>query len=37
LEEEKFSIVAARARELMKGIKPDIEKFLLFIDGLLKI
>ncbi len=34
LEEEKFSIVASKARELRKGYKADLEKFLQFIRGL---
>ncbi len=36
LEDEKFSIVASRARELKNTFKPDIEKFISFIDELLK-
>ena len=34
LEEEKFSIVASKARELRKGYKADLEKFLQFIRDL---
>ena len=36
LEGEKFAIVASKARELKKNYKKDMEKFLLFIDDLLK-
>lgn len=36
LEEEKFAIVASRALELKKDFKTDFEKFIQFIDGLLK-
>lgn len=36
LEDEKFSIVASKTKELKKTSKPDLEKFLQFIDQLLK-
>jgi hypothetical protein len=36
LEDEKFSIVASRTRKLKNVFKTDIEKFIRFIDGLLK-
>ena len=36
LEDEKFAIVAAKARELKKTYRADLEKFLGFINDLLK-
>ncbi|MGE5344213.1 MAG: hypothetical protein ACM3SY_22325 [Candidatus Omnitrophota bacterium] len=36
LDDEKFSIVASRAKELRKTFKADIDRFIQFIDELLK-
>lgn len=36
LEDEKFSIVVSRTRELEKNYRTDLEKFLQYIDDLIK-